>query len=36
MLRITETPDDFLGRKLNDSEVLEAVMGTMLAPIPLF
>ena len=36
MLRITETVDDFLGRKLNDSEVLEEVMGMMLAPIPLF
>ena len=36
MLRITETVDDFLGRKLNDSEVLESVMGMLLAPIPLF
>ena len=36
MLRITETVDDFLGRKLNDSEVLEEVMGMMLASIPLF
>ena len=36
MLRKMVTVDDFLGRKLNDSEVLEEVMGMMLAPTPLF